>query len=101
MKNGHMILGQRYTNAIRNEAGTSTKMFNLSKKIVGFPDNNLQEIHSALYGLLYAGYDISNMRDVEELAKYVDVKKSHGKLLDVTREDIELYHRLFVARFGK
>ena len=37
----------------------------------------------------------------KELAKYVDVKKSHGKLLAVSREDIELYHRLFVARFGK
>ena len=45
MKNGHMIFGQRYTNAIRNEAGTSTKMFNLSQKIVEVPDNNLQEIH--------------------------------------------------------
>ena len=101
MKNGHTILGQRYTNAIRNEAGTSAKMFNLSNKIVEFPDNSLQEIHSALYGLLHAGYDISNMRDVEELAKYIDVKKSHGKLLNVTRDDIELYHRLFVAIFGK
>lgn len=101
MKNGHTILGQRYTNAIKNEAGTSAKMFNLSKKISDFPDNNLQEIHEALYGLLYAGYDISNMRDVEELAKYVDVKKSHDKLLNVTKDDIELYHKLFVARFGK
>ena len=101
MKNGHTILGQRWTNAIRNEAGTSSKMFNLSKRLYDFKDNNLREIHEALYGLLRAGYDISNMRDVEELAKYVDVKKSHGKLLDVTREDIELYHRLFVARFGK
>ena len=55
----------------------------------------------ALYGLLTAGYDISNMRNVEELEKYVNVKKSHGKLLDVTNDDIELYHKLFVARFGK
>ena len=101
MKNGHMILGQRYTNAIRNEAGTSNKMLNLSKRLYDFKENNLREIHEALIGLLYTGYDISNMRDVEELAKYVDVKKTHRKLLDVTREDIELYHRLFVARFGK
>ena len=100
MKNGHTILGQRWTNAIRNEAGTLAKMSNLSNRLYDFKDS-LREIHKALYGLLRAGYDISNMRDVEELAKYVDFKKSHGKLLEITRDDIELYHRLFVARFGK
>jgi hypothetical protein len=101
MKNGHTILGTRYTNEIKNNAGTSSKMFNLSKKISEFKENNLQEIHEALYGLLTAGYDISNMREVEELEKYVNIKKSHGKLLNVTNDDIELYHKLFVARFGK
>lgn len=101
MKNGQTMLGARYTNEIKNNAGTSTKMFNLSKKVSEFKENNLQEIHEALYGLLTAGYDISNMREVEELEKYVNVKKSHGKLLNVTDKDIELYHKLFVARFGK
>lgn len=101
MKNGHTILGTRYTNEIKNNAGTSSKMFNLSKKISEFKENNLQEIHEALYGLLTAGYDISNMREVEELEKYVNIKKSHGKLLNITNDDIELYHKLFVARFGK
>lgn len=98
MKNGNTILGSRYTDEIKNDSATSSKMFNLSKKL---KDNNLREIHSALHGLLTAGYDISNMRNVEELGKYVNVKKSHGKLLDVTSSDIELYHKLFVARFGK
>ena len=101
MKNGNTVLGIRYTNEIKNNAGTSAKMFNLSKKISEFKENNLQEIHEALYGLLTAGYDISNMREIEELEKYVNVKKSHGKLLNVTNDDIELYHGLFVARFGK
>lgn len=101
MKNGQRILGTRYTNEIKNNAGTSSKMFNLSKKVSEFKNNNLQEIHEALYGLLTAGYDISNMREVEELKKYVNVKKSHDKLLSVTDNDIELYHKLFVARFGK
>lgn len=101
MKNGQTILGTRYTNEIKNNAGTSSKMFNLSKKVSEFKNNNLQEIHEALYGLLTAGYDISNMREVEELKEYVNVKKSHDKLLNVTDNDIELYHKLFVARFGK
>lgn len=101
MKNGQIMLGARYTDEIKNNAGTSTKMFNLSKKVSEFKNNNLQEIHEALYGLLIAGYDISNMREVEELKKYVNVKKTHGKLLNVTDNDIELYHKLFVARFGK
>ena len=101
MKNGQTILGTRYTNEIRNNAGTSSKMFNLSKKVSEFKNNNLQEIHEALYGLLTAGYDISNMREVEELKKYVNVKKSHEKLLNVTDDDVELYHNLFIARFGK
>ena len=101
MKNGHTILGTRYTNEIKNNAGTSSKMFNLSKKISEFKENNLQEIHEALYGLLTAGYDISNLREVEDLKKYVNIKKSYGKLLNVTNDDIELYHKLFVARFGK
>lgn len=101
MKNGNTILGKRYTNEIRDNAGTSAKMYNLSKKVSEFKENNLQEIHEALYGLLTTGYDISNMREVEELEKYVNVKKSHGELLNVTDNDIELYRRLFVARFGK
>ena len=101
MKNGQTILGTRYTNEIKSNASTTTKMFNLSKKVSEFKNNNLQEIHEALYGLLTAGYDISNMREVEELKKYVNVKKSHGKLLNVTDDDIELYHNLFIARFGK
>ena len=101
MKNGQTILGTRYTNEIKNNAGTTTKMFNLSKKVSEFKNNNLQEIHEALYGLLTAGYDISNMREIEELEKYVNVKKSHGKLLNATNDDVELYHTLFVARFGK
>jgi len=98
MKNGQTILGSRYTDEIKNNSATASKMFNLSKKL---ENDNLREIHKALYGLLTAGYDISNMRNVEELEKYVNVKKSHGKLLDVTNDDIELYHKLFVARFGK
>lgn len=101
MKNGQTMLEARYTNEIKNNAGTSSKMFNLSKKVSELKNNSLQEIHEALYGLLTAGYDISNMREVEELEKYVNVKKSHGKLLNVTDNDIELYHKLFVARFGK
>lgn len=101
MKNGQTVLGTRYTNEIKNNAGTSSKMFNISKKVSELKNNNLQEIHEALYGLLTAGYDISNMREVEELEKYVNVKKSHGKLLNVTDNDIELYHKLFVTRFGK
>lgn len=98
MKNGQTILGSRYTDEIKNNSATASKMFNLSKKL---ENDNLREIHKALYGLLTVGYDISNMRNVEELEKYVNVKKSHGKLLDVTNDDIELYHKLFVARFGK
>ena len=98
MKNGQTILGSRYTDEIKNNSATASKMFNLSKKL---ENDNLREIQKALYGLLTAGYDISNMRNVEELEKYVNVKKSHGKLLDVTNDDIELYHKLFVARFGK
>lgn len=101
MKNGQTMLGARYTDEIKNNAGTSSKMFNLSKKISELKNNSLQEIHDALYGLLTAGYDISNMREVKELEKYVNVKKSHGKLLNITDNDIELYHKLFVARFGK
>ena len=83
MKNGQTILGSRYTDEIKNNSATASKMFNLSKKL---ENDNLREIHKALY---------------EELEKYVNVKKSHGKLLDVTNDDIELYHKLFVARFGK
>ena len=101
MKNGQTILGTRYTTEIKNNAGTSTKMFNISKKVSELKKSNLQEIHEALYGLLTAGYDISNMREIEELEKYVNVKKTHGKLLNVTNDDIELYHKLFTARFGK
>lgn len=98
MKNGQTILGSRYTDEIKNDSATSSKMFNLSKKL---ENDSLREIHKALYDLLTAGYDIGNMRNVEELEKYVNVKKSHGKLLDVTNDDVELYHKLFVARFGK
>ena len=98
MKNGQTILGSRYTDEIKNDSATSSKMFNLSKKL---ENDSLRAIHKALYGLLTAGYDIGNMRNVEELEKYVNVKKSHGKLLDVTNDDVELYHKLFVARFGK
>jgi len=98
MKNGQTILGSRYTDEIKNNSATASKMFNLSKKL---ENDSLREIHKALYGLLTAGYDIGNMRNVEELEKYVNVKKSHGKLLDVTNDDVELYHKLFVARFGK
>lgn len=101
MKNGHTILGLRYTNAIRNEKGTLNKMYNLSKKLYEFESDGLREIHMALYGLLEAGYDISNMRDIAELQKYVNIKKARGKLAEVTEEDIELYHKLFVKRFGK
>lgn len=98
MKNGNTILGSRYTDGIKNDSATANKMSNLYNKL---DKDSLREIHAALYGLLTAGYDISNMRNVEELEKYVNVKKSHGKLLDVTSSDIELYHKLFVARFGK
>lgn len=98
MKNGNKILGSRYTDKIKNDSATANKMSNLYNKL---DKDSLREIHKALYGLLTAGYDISNMRNVEELEKYVNVKKSHGKLLDVTNDDIELYHKLFVARFGK
>ena len=98
MKNGQTILGSRYTDEIKNDSATSSKMFNLSKKL---ENDSLREIHKALYGWLTAGYYIGNMRNVEELEKYVNVKKSHGKLLDVTNDDVELYHKLFVARFGK
>lgn len=98
MKNGNTILGSRYTDEIKNDSATASKMSNLYNKL---DKDSLREIHSALYGLLTAGYDISNMRNVEELEKYVNVKKSHGKLLEVTNDDIELYHKLFVARFGK
>lgn len=97
MKNGNKILGSRY-DKIKNDSATANKMSNLYNKL---DKDSLREIHKALYGLLTAGYDISNMRNVEELEKYVNVKKSHGKLLDVTNDDIELYHKLFVARFGK
>ena len=72
MKNGNKILCSRYTDEIKNDSATSSKMFNLSKKL---ENDNLREIHKALYGLLTAGYDISNMRNVEELEKYVNVKK--------------------------
>lgn len=71
MKNGQTILGSRYTDEIKNNSATSSKMFNLSKKL---ENDNLREIHKSLYGLLTAGYDISNMRNVEELEKYVNVK---------------------------
>lgn len=98
MKNGNKILGSRYTDTIKNDCGTANKMSNIYNKL---NKDSLREIHSALYGLLTAGYDISNMRNVEELEKYVNVKKSHGKLLDVTNSDIQLYHKLFVIRFGK
>lgn len=98
MKNGNTILGSRYTDEIKNDSATASKMSNLYNKL---GKDSLREIHSALYGLLTAGYDISNMRNVEELEKYVNVKKSHGKLLEATNDDIELYHKLFVARFGK
>lgn len=98
MKNGNKILGSRYTDEIKNDSATANIMSNLYNKL---DKDSLREIHKALYGLLTAGYDISNMRNVEELEKYVNVKKSHGKLLDVTNDDIELYHKLFVARFGK
>lgn len=33
MKNGQTILGSRYTDEIKNDSATSSKMFNLSKKI--------------------------------------------------------------------
>lgn len=98
MKNGQTILGSRYTDEIKNNSATANKMSNLYNKL---NKDSLREIHKALYGLLTAGYNISNMRSIEELAKYVNVKKSHGKLLDVTNDDIEVYHKLFVARFGK
>ncbi|CDG41679.1 unnamed protein product [Streptococcus phage TP-778L] len=98
MKNGNKILGYRYTDEIKNDSATENKMSNLYNKL---DKDSLREIHSALYGLLTAGYDISNMRNVEELEKYVNVKKSHGKLLDVTNSDIQLYHKLFVVRFGR
>lgn len=96
MKN--RLLGSRYTDAIKNDCGTANKMSNIYNKL---NKDSLREIHSALYGLLTAGYDISNMRNIEELEKYVNLKKSRGQLLNVCSNDINLYHRLFVIRFGK
>ena len=98
MKTGNKILGSRYTDEIKNDSATVNKMSNLYNKL---DKDSLREIHSALYGLLTAGYDISNMRNVEELEKYVNLKKSRGQLLNVSSSDIELYHKLFVVRFGR
>lgn len=96
MKN--RLLGSRYTDAIKNDCGTANKMSNIYNKL---DKDSLRKIHSALYGLLTAGYDISNMRKIEELEKYVNLKKSRGQLLNVSSNDIKLYHKLFVIRFGK
>lgn len=96
MKN--RLLGSRYTDAIKNDCGTANKMSNIYNKL---DKDSLREIHSALYGLLTAGYDISNMRNIEDLEKYVNLKKSRGQLLNVSSNDIKLYHKLFVIRFGK
>ncbi|MFR0820892.1 MAG: hypothetical protein ACLSID_07995 [Lactococcus lactis] len=96
MKN--RLLGSRYTDAIKNNCGTANKMSNIYNKL---NKDSLRGIHSALYGLLTAGYDISNMRNIEELEKYVNLKKSRGQLLNVSSNDIKLYHKLFVIRFGK
>lgn len=96
MKN--RLLGSRYTDAIKNDCGTANKMSNIYNKL---DKDSLRKIHSALYGLLTAGYDISNMRNIEDLEKYVNLKKSRGQLLNVSSNDIKLYHKLFVIRFGK
>ncbi|AZF90369.1 hypothetical protein PP207_gp25 [Streptococcus phage CHPC572] len=97
MKN--RLLGSRYTDAIKNDSGTANKMSNIYNSVIN--KEGLRGIHSALYGLLTAGYDISNMRKIEELEKYVNLKKSRGQLLNVSSSDIKLYHKLFVIRFGK
>lgn len=83
---------------IKNDSATANKMVNIYSKL---NKDSLREIHSALYGLLTAGYDISNMLNIAGLEKYVNLKKSRGQLLNVSSEDIKLYHELFVIRFGK
>ena len=104
MQRNYLIKGENkmknrlYTDAIKNDCGTASKMANIYNKL---ESDTMREIHSALYGLLTAGYDISNMRNIEELQKYVILKKSRGQLLNVSSKDIELYHKLFVIRFGK
>ena len=87
-----------YTDAIKNDSRTASKMANIYNKL---ESDTMREIHSALSGLLTAGYDISNTRNIAELQKYVILKKSRGQLLNVSSKDIELYHKLFVIRFGK
>lgn len=87
-----------YTDAIKNDSRTASKMANIYNKL---ESDTMREIHSALSGLLTAWYDISNMRNIAELQKYVILKKSRGQLLNVSSKDIELYHKLFVIRFGK
>lgn len=99
MKNGHVILGERYTNAIRKDEGTLNKMYSISRKISG--RDNLQAIHDALYGLLEAGYDIKGFRQIENLVEYVSKKQARNQLNEITTEDIEEFHKLFTSRFGK
>ena len=45
MKNGQTILGSRYTDEIKNNSATSSKMFNLSKKL---ENDSLREIHKSV-----------------------------------------------------
>ncbi|MGC4439464.1 hypothetical protein ABXW85_11345 [Streptococcus suis] len=88
---------------ITNSFGTQTKLLNLSKKLSNYDNEKiLAEFHACIYGSLESGKNLSNLRNLDEMKKYVSIlQNKYNKLEGMTESDVELYHRLFVNRFGR
>lgn len=90
------------TREIRNNEWTKAKLYNLSNKLYEFENGDImREFHICICNSLASGKTLSNLRNLEEMEHYVSVLKKYGKCLDMTKEDIETYHKLFIHRFGK
>lgn len=90
------------TREIKNNEWTKAKLYNLSNKLYEIENGDvMREFHICIYNSLASGKNLSNLRKLEEMKHYVSVLQKRGKCLNLTDDDVNLYHKLFVNRFGK
>jgi len=90
------------TREIKNNEWTKAKLLNLSNKLYEIENCDvMRELHICIYNSLTSGKTLSNLRKLEEMKHYVAVLQKRGKCKNLTADDVNLYHKLFVNRFGR
>lgn len=90
------------TREIKNNEWTKAKLYNLSNKLYEFENGDvMREFHICIYNSLTSGKTLSNLRKLEEMKHYVSVLQKRGNCQNLTDDDVNLYHKLFVNRLGR